>query len=75
MDTPKPGKIFLQGLVTESLPNAEFRISVDGKEPEELMIAYLGGKMKLNKIKVLIGDRVQIEQDIHGGKGRIIRRF
>lgn len=75
MDTPKAGKILLQGTVTEALPNAEFRVELTGDRSGELMLAYLGGKMKLNRIRVLIGDRVIIEQDIHGGKGRIIRRI
>lgn len=75
MDTPKAGKILLQGIVTEALPNAEFRIELEGDRKGELILAYLGGKMKLNRIRVLIGDKVSVEQDIHGGKGRIIRRF
>lgn len=74
MDTPKAGKKLLQGIVTEALPNTEFRVRIEGAE-EEMLLAYLGGKMKLNRIKVLIGDKVIIEQDLHGGKGRIIRRF
>lgn len=79
MDTPKAGKKLLQGIVMEALPNAEFRVQVtiEGQPQEEgeIMLAYLGGKMKLNRIRVLIGDKVIIEQDLHGGKGRIIRRF
>ncbi|MEN9649559.1 MAG: hypothetical protein RL094_526 [Candidatus Parcubacteria bacterium] len=75
MDTPKAGKLLLSGVVTEALPNAEFRIQLEGERQGELILGYLGGKMKLNRIRVLIGDRVSIEQDIHGGKGRIIRRF
>lgn len=63
----------MTGVVTESLPNAMFRVMLDGQE--ETMIAYLAGKMKRFKIKVLIGDRVEVIIDPYGGKGRISRRM
>jgi len=63
----------LMGTVTESLPNAMFRVMLDGQE--ETMIAYLAGKMKRYKIKVLIGDKVEVVIDPYGGKGRISRRM
>ncbi len=61
------------GVVVESLPNAMFRIQLDGQE--DLMIAYLSGKMRRYKIKVLIGDKVEVILDPYGGKGRIARRM
>jgi len=61
------------GTVIESLPNAMFRIQLDGQE--DLMIAYLSGKMRRYKIKVLIGDKVEVIIDPYGGKGRIARRM
>lgn len=42
-------------------------------QPEEF-IAYLSGRMKFNRIKVLVGDNVQVLLDPYGGKGRIIKR-
>lgn len=58
--------------VIEALPNAMFRVVfADGTE----QIAYLGGKMKFHRIKVLIGDRVEILTDPYGGKGRITKRL
>ena len=60
------------GTVIEALPNAMFRVILDGKE--ESMIAYLAGKMRRFKIKVLIGDKVEVVIDPYGGKGRITRR-
>ena len=43
------------GTVTEALPDTNFRILfADGSE----VLAYLGGKMRMNRIKVLVGDRV-----------------
>lgn len=60
------------GTVTEALPNTLFRVSV-GEDKE--ILAYLSGKMRLNRIRVLIGDRVEMVLDPYGGKGRITRRL
>jgi len=60
------------GVVTEALPNTMFRLEMeDGSEH----IAYLGGKMKLHRIRVLVGDKVEVMMDPYGGKGRIIKRL
>ena len=59
--------------VVEALPDAIFRVQVAGKE--ELSLAFLSGKMRLNRIRVLVGDRVELEIDPYGGKSRIIRRL
>ncbi len=61
------------GTITESLPNAMFRVQLEGQE--NTMIAYLSGKMRKFKIKVLIGDKVEVVIDPYGGKGRIARRM
>lgn len=58
-------------MITEALPNAFFRVKLQ----EDEIIAYLSGKMRLNRIKVLIGDSVEVVIDPYGGKGRIIRRL
>jgi translation initiation factor IF-1 len=58
------------GIVTEALPNALFRV----KLKEEELLAYLSGKMRLNRIKVMIGDSVEVVLDPYGGRGRIVRR-
>lgn len=60
------------GTVTEALPNAFFRVSLEG---DKEVLAYLSGKMRLNRIKVLIGDSVEVFLDPYGGKGRIVRRL
>ena len=67
------GKNTVQGVVTEALPNTLFRIRIDGQEKESL--AYLSGKMRLHRIKVLVGDKVLIEEEPYGGKGRGIKRL
>ncbi|NTV22134.1 MAG: translation initiation factor IF-1 [Candidatus Yonathbacteria bacterium] len=59
-------------VVDESLPNAEFRIAFENGDTG---IAYLSGKMRLHRIKVLVGDKVQVVVDPYGGKGRIMRRL
>ena len=61
------------GVVTEALPNTLFRVRLDGQENE--IMAYLAGKMRMNHIRVLVGDRVQVELDPYGGKGRIQKRL
>lgn len=66
------------GIVIESLPNAMFRVDFsNGKDPSEenVKIAYLGGKMKFNRIRVLIGDKVEVLTEPYGGKGRIVKRI
>jgi len=59
------------GTITEALPNALFRVKLRDSE----QLAYLSGKMRLNRIKVLIGDSVEVVVDPYGGKGRIVRRI
>lgn len=62
----------IEGRVTEALPATLFRVKTTaGKE----VLSYLGGKMRIHKIKVLIGDKVLVELDPYGGKGRIIKRL
>ena len=63
----------VSGVVTEALPNTMFRVQLDQDESKELL-CYLAGKMRLNRIRVLVGDRVTIVPDAYGGKGRIVRR-
>jgi translation initiation factor IF-1 len=60
------------GTVEESLPNMLFRVRL---ESGELILAYLAGKMRLHRIRVLIGDTVELIQDPYGGKARIVRRL
>lgn len=60
------------GTVDEALPNTLFRVTL---EDGQKILAYLAGKMRMHRIKVLVGDRVALEIDPYGGKGRIIRRL
>ncbi|MBL8158657.1 translation initiation factor IF-1 [bacterium] len=62
----------VEGIVEEALPNTLFRVKLpDG----ELKLAYLAGKMRLHRIKVLVGDKVSLQLDPYGGRARITRRF
>lgn len=61
----------VQGSVFEALPNAMFRVRL---EDDKEVLAFLSGKMRLNRIRVLIGDKVEMEMDPYGGKARIVRR-
>lgn len=60
-----------RGVVTESLPNTLFRVRL---EDETEVLAYLAGKMRLNRIRVLVGDSVSLILDPYGGRARITRR-
>ena len=60
------------GVVVEALPNTMFRVKLDATGEETL--AYLSGKMRMYRIRVLVGDKVTIKVDPYGGKGRIIKR-
>ena len=65
-----------RGVVTEALPSTLFRVKIqDDKEGEKEILAYLGGKMRMHRIKVLIGDMVEVVLDSYGGKGRIVKRL
>lgn len=61
------------GLVVEALPGTLFRVTVENHDTPSL--AYLSGRMRLNRIRVLVGDRVLVHHDEYGGKGRIIKRL
>ncbi len=61
------------GVVTEALPNTFFRVKPDGKDEE--ILTYLAGKMRMHHIRILVGDKVKVQIDPYGGKGRIIQRL
>jgi translation initiation factor IF-1 len=70
------------GTVEEVLPNSLFRVRVpsdanalEGKGEGQLLLAYLAGKMRLNRIRVLVGDSVEMVTDPYGGRARIVRRL
>ncbi|OHA58623.1 MAG: hypothetical protein A2571_02540 [Candidatus Vogelbacteria bacterium RIFOXYD1_FULL_44_32] len=69
--TPKSGEQIVSGVVLEALPNTHFKIKVG----DNVLLSYLAGKMRLHRIRVLVGDKVEVLLDSYGGKGRIIKRL
>ena len=62
-----------EGTVVELLPNATFRVKLDN---DHVVIAHTAGKMRKNRIRVLAGDRVNVEMTPYDlTKGRITFRF
>lgn len=61
----------VEGVVDEALPNTLFRVKL---QSGEVILAYLAGKMRLHRIKVLVGDKVSVQLDPYGGRARITRR-
>jgi translation initiation factor IF-1 len=69
----KEDLIEFSGTVTELLPNAMFRVKLDN---EHEVLAHTSGKMRKNRIRVLAGDRVNVEMTPYDlTKGRITFRF
>ncbi len=73
MDEKKKKETSIEAQVVEALPNTFFKVRRHDNDEE--MLTYLSGKMRLNRIRVLIGDRVVVEIDPYGGKGRIVKRL
>jgi translation initiation factor IF-1 len=70
---PKEESIEVQGTVVETLPNATFRVELEGGQ---VILAYVSGKMRMHFIKILPGDRVTVELSPYDlTKGRITYRF
>ena len=60
-----------EGVVIEALPNTMFKVLLnDGTET----LAFLAGKMRLHRIKVILGDKVSVTLVPYGGKARIFKR-
>ena len=70
---PNKEGIEVEGKVTESLRNATFRVELAN---EHKVLAHLSGKMRVNYIRVLPGDRVLVELSPYDlSRGRITYRF
>ena len=68
----KDDESIVSGTIIEALPNTMFKIELaDGST----QIAYLAGKMRIHRIKVLVGDKVSVKLDPYGGKGRVVKRL
>ena len=68
----KADMIELEGTVVEALPNAMFKVQIDGGH---VILAHISGKLRMNFIRILPGDKVQIEMSPYDlTKGRITWR-
>ncbi|MBU2632986.1 translation initiation factor IF-1 [Patescibacteria group bacterium] len=63
----------INGIVIEALPNATFRVILNDTKKE--IFAHLSGKMRMYRIKVVVGDKLEMEISPCGERGRIIRRL
>jgi len=62
-----------EGVVLEALPNTLFKVKLDD---QRIILCHISGKMRMNFIKILPGDKVKLELTPYDpGKGRIIYRF
>lgn len=70
---PKEDVIEVQGTVTQTLPNAMFRVQV---ESGHKILAHISGKMRMHFIRILPGDRVTVQLSPYDlTRGRITYRF
>ena len=69
----KEGVIELEGLVKETLPNAQFKVELENGHE---ITAHVSGKIRRNYIRILPGDKVTVEMSPYDlTKGRITYRF
>ena len=68
----KDNVVEFEGIVTEALPNATFKVKLPNGH---IITAHISGKLRLNNIRVLLGDKVTVEVSVYDlTKGRIIWR-
>ncbi|KAF0140790.1 MAG: translation initiation factor IF-1 [Ignavibacteriales bacterium] len=69
----KQGPIKVDGIISETLPNATFKVRLDNGHE---ILAHISGKMRMHFIKILVGDKVAIELSPYDlNKGRITYRY
>jgi len=69
----KEDVIKVDGIVTETLPNAMFRVEIEGGHE---VLGHVSGKMRMHYIKILPGDRVALELSPYDlSRGRIVLRY
>jgi translation initiation factor IF-1 len=65
--------IEMDGEVTDVLPNQMFKVTLDN---QHVVIAYTGGRLRQNKIRIILGDKVKLEMTPYDlSKGRIVYRY
>ncbi|OGD84191.1 translation initiation factor IF-1 [Candidatus Curtissbacteria bacterium RBG_13_40_7] len=77
----KPGVFEVEGEVVEALPNTMFRVAVKkgqvpNLEEDRIVLCHLSGKMRINYVRILPGDKVKLEMTPYDlAKGRITFRY
>ena len=72
MSEANTNEALVNGIIIEALPNTFFRVELeDGRE----VIGYLSGKMRIHRIRVLVGDKVTLVDNPYEGKLRIVKRM
>lgn len=75
-ESGKEAAIEIEGVVTEALPNAMFRVEIPVGETTKIVLAHIAGKMRQNYIRILPGDRVLVELSPYDlERGRIRYRY
>jgi translation initiation factor IF-1 len=71
--TEEDDVIRVQGTVAQNLPNAMFKVEIDGGLE---VLAHVSGKMTMRRIRILPGDRVDVDLSAYDpGRGRIVWRY
>ncbi len=66
-DTPR-----VEGVIVENLPNTTFRVQVG----EQILLCHLAGKMRIRRVRILPGDKVQVETNPYDAtRGRIVFKY
>jgi translation initiation factor IF-1 len=69
----KQGPIKVDGVITDTLPNAMFKVALENGHQ---VLAHISGKMRMHYIKILVGDKVTVELSPYDlSKGRITYRY
>lgn len=70
----KKDVIEAEGIVTQTFPNATFKVRLDQGNRE--VLAYISGKMRIHRIRILPGDRVKVSFSPYDqNRGRIVYRY
>lgn len=72
-DENKQDSFATSGIVQKALPNAVFDVQLDNGHK---ILAHISGKIRMNNIKILVGDKVDVEMSVYDmTKGRITYRY
>jgi translation initiation factor IF-1 len=72
MNKASQQKVEVEGIITEALPNTQFRVKLDN---DHMIMAYISGRMRKYYIRILLGDRVRVELSPYDlTRGRIVYR-